>query len=56
MPVVFLVCSLVAIDYGALGDKTIGYVLALLVATQFVGWGEEGMFRGIGVTTLRPTA
>ena len=34
-------------------DKTAGYVLALLVATQFVGWGEEGMFRGIGVTTLR---
>ena len=28
-------------------------VLALLVATQMVGWGEEGMFRGIGVTTLR---
>ena len=53
MPVVFLVCSLVAIDYGALGDKTIGYVLVLFVATQVVGWGEEGMFRGIGVTTLR---
>jgi uncharacterized protein len=30
-----------------------GYILALLVGTQFVGWGEEGMFRGIGVTTLR---
>ena len=28
-------------------------MLALLVATQFVGWGEEGMFRGIGVTVLR---
>jgi hypothetical protein len=53
VPVVFLVCSLVAIDYGALGDKTIGYVLVLFVATQVVGWGEEGMFRGIGVTMLR---
>ena len=53
VPVVFLVCSLVAIDYGALGDKTIGYVLVLFIACQFVGWGEEGMFRGIGVTTLR---
>lgn len=53
IPVVFAVCSLLATDYGSLGDKTVGYVLALFVATQFVGWGEEGMFRGIGVTTLR---
>ena len=53
VPIVFLVCSLVAVDYGALGDKTIGYVLLLFLACQFVGWGEEGMFRGIGVTTLR---
>ena len=28
-------------------------MLVLFIATQFVGWGEEGMFRGIGVTTLR---
>ncbi|GEE01635.1 hypothetical protein nbrc107696_22370 [Gordonia spumicola] len=41
------------IDYSALGDKGWGYTLALLIATQFVGWGEEGMFRGIGVTVLR---
>ena len=53
VPVVFLICSVVAIDYGALGDKTVGYVLVLFIATQVVGWGEEGMFRGIGVTTLR---
>src|SRR5690349_22766060 len=26
VPIVFLACSLVAIDYAALGDKTIGYV------------------------------
>ena len=53
VPIVFLVCSLVAIDYGALGDKTIGYVLVLFIACQFVGWGEEGIFRGIGVVALR---
>ena len=53
VPAVFLVCSLLAIDYGALGDKTIVYVLVLFVACQFVGWGEEGMFRGIGVIALR---
>ncbi|MFI5426329.1 type II CAAX prenyl endopeptidase Rce1 family protein [Aeromicrobium sp. UC242_57] len=53
VPVIFLVCSLLAIDYGALGDKTIGYIIALFLACQLVGWGEEGMFRGIGVTALR---
>ena len=53
MPIVFAVCIAAAIDYADLFDKSIGYILALLVATQFVGWGEEGMFRGIGVTTLR---
>jgi len=53
VPVIFAVCALVAIDYAALGEKTVGYVLALFVATQFVGWGEEGMFRGIGVQTFR---
>lgn len=53
VPIIFAVCIGVAIDYGDLADKDLGFVLALLVATQFVGWGEEGMFRGIGVTTLR---
>ncbi|WP_433005720.1 CPBP family glutamic-type intramembrane protease [Kribbella sp. CA-294648] len=53
IPIIFALCSLVAIDYAALGDKTIGYILVLFIATQFVGWGEEGMFRGIGVTALR---
>ncbi len=53
VPVVFLVCSLLAIDYGALGDKSVAYVLVLFVACQLVGWGEEGMFRGIGVIALR---
>ncbi|TCI97654.1 CPBP family intramembrane glutamic endopeptidase [Aeromicrobium sp. IC_218] len=53
VPVVFLLCSLVAVDYGALSEKSVGFVLALFLATQLVGWGEEGMFRGIGVTALR---
>ena len=53
VPIIFAVCIAVAIDYADLFDKNVGYILALLVATQFVGWGEEGMFRGIGVTTLR---
>ncbi|WP_109507719.1 CPBP family intramembrane glutamic endopeptidase [Nocardioides speluncae] len=53
VPIIFAVCIGLAIDYADLADKGLGYILALLVATQFVGWGEEGMFRGIGVTTLR---
>lgn len=53
VPVVLLVAILVGIDYGALAEKGWLFVLVLLVATQFVGWGEEGMFRGIGVTVLR---
>lgn len=53
VPVIFLACILIAVDYGALSEKTAGYVVVLLLATQLVGWGEEGMFRGLGVTTLR---
>lgn len=53
VPIVFAICIGITIDYADLFDKNLGYILALLVATQFIGWGEEGMFRGIGVTTLR---
>lgn len=53
VPIVFAVCIAIAIDYADLFDKDLGFVLALFVACQFVGWGEEGMFRGIGVTALR---
>lgn len=53
VPVIFLVGIVLGIDYGALADRGLVFTLALLVATQLVGWGEEGMFRGIGVTALR---
>src|SRR5207344_497721 len=53
VPIVFVVGILLAIDYSGLGAKGFGYVLALVVGTQLVGWGEEGMFRGLGVTVLR---
>ncbi len=53
VPIVLLVAILLGIDYSALADQGWLFVIALLIATQFVGWGEEGMFRGIGVTMLR---
>ncbi|WP_280182445.1 CPBP family intramembrane glutamic endopeptidase [Nocardia cyriacigeorgica] len=53
VPAVLVVVILLGIDYGALADKGWLFVLTLLIATQFVGWGEEGMFRGLGVTMLR---
>ncbi|MFD5176513.1 type II CAAX prenyl endopeptidase Rce1 family protein [Nocardia sp. NPDC058379] len=53
VPIVFIVAIVFGINYSALADKGFLYVLVLLIATQFVGWGEEGMFRGIGVLVLR---
>lgn len=53
VPLVFILAIVVGIDYGALADRGLGFVLLLLLTTQLVGWGEEGMFRGIGVEVLR---
>lgn len=53
VPIVFIVAIAGGISYSALAEKGWLYVLVLLLATQFVGWGEEGMFRGIGVVMLR---
>lgn len=53
VPIAFIVTILVVTNYGQLADNGIAFTLILLLTTQFVGWGEEGMFRGLGVTTLR---
>jgi hypothetical protein len=53
VPATFVVAIVLGIDYGSLADHGIGFTLALLVAAMFVGFGEEGMFRAIGVNTLR---
>jgi uncharacterized protein len=53
VPAVLLIAILLGINYSALSEKGWLFVVCLLIATQFVGWGEEGMFRGIGVTVLR---
>ena len=51
--ITLIVAIVLAIDNSTLGKTSVGVVLTLLIATQFVGWGEEGMFRGISVVTLR---
>ncbi|MGW4480390.1 CPBP family intramembrane glutamic endopeptidase [Rhodococcus triatomae] len=53
VPAILFVAILLGINYSALSEKGWLFIVCLLVATQFVGWGEEGMFRGIGVTVLR---
>jgi CAAX protease family protein len=41
------------IDYADLADKGIGFVVLLLLGALCVGFAEEGIFRGIGVTAFR---
>ena len=53
LPVLFIAAILVTTSYSNLADRGLGFTVALLIACQVVGWGEEGMFRGLGVVTLR---
>ena len=53
VPIIFSLAILAGIDYADLADKGLGFVVLLLVAALCVGFAEEGMFRGIGVTAFR---
>ena len=53
VPIAFAIAIALGIDYADLADKGVGFTLLLLLAALCVGFGEEGMFRGIGVTTFR---
>lgn len=53
VPVIFLLAILAGTNYGGLADRGTGFTLTLLGACLLVGFGEEGMFRAIGVTSLR---
>lgn len=50
---IMIVVALIAINYGRLGDQTVGLVLTLILMTACVGFTEELMFRGIGVNVFR---
>jgi uncharacterized protein len=53
IPVILAISVVAAINYDGLGHKGTGFVVLLVLGTQMVGFAEEGMFRGIGVTTFR---
>jgi membrane protease YdiL (CAAX protease family) len=53
VPIVFGLAVVVGIDYADLADKGFGFVVLLLLGALCVGFAEEGMFRGIGVTAFR---
>ncbi|ARU51567.1 membrane protease YdiL (CAAX protease family) [Cellulosimicrobium cellulans] len=53
VPVVMVVSILLVTNYGGLASKGAAFTLLLLLSCLFVGFGEELMFRGLGVTVFR---
>jgi membrane protease YdiL (CAAX protease family) len=53
VPITMLVAAVVGINYPHLADQAVGLVLCLVLLGVFVGFGEELMFRGIGVVAFR---
>ena len=53
LPVIFAVAIIAGINYGGLADRGGSFTILLVIAALCVGFGEEGMFRCIGVTSLR---
>ncbi|OLF07774.1 hypothetical protein BLA60_25965 [Actinophytocola xinjiangensis] len=53
VPVVQLVAVVAVTNYGGLAERGLGLTALLLVSTLAVGFTEELMFRGLGVTVFR---
>jgi uncharacterized protein len=53
VPIVLVLSILAAINYAGLAEKPVGFIIVLLAGALCVGFAEEGMFRGIGVTVFR---
>lgn len=53
VPIIQLVTIALMCNYGGLADRGLAFTALLLVSALFVGFGEELMFRGIGVTVFR---
>lgn len=52
-PAIVLICALIVTNYTGLGEKGIVFALLLFISTMMIGFGEELVFRGIGVTAFR---
>ena len=53
VPVLMVLSILVVTDYSALASKGAAFTVLLVLTVLCVGFAEEMMFRGIGVTVLR---
>jgi uncharacterized protein len=53
LPIIMAVTIVAGVNYGGLADQGLGFTVLLLLTTMCVGFAEEGMFRGIAVTTFR---
>ncbi len=53
IPIIMVVTIVGGINYGGLSDVGMAVAAPLLLGTLMVGFAEEGLFRGIGVTTFR---
>ncbi|KXK63695.1 hypothetical protein AWW66_01665 [Micromonospora rosaria] len=53
VPIVMVASILLVTNYGGLASKGGTYTLLLLFSTMLIGFSEELMFRGVGVTTFR---
>jgi hypothetical protein len=53
LPMTMVITVLAGTNYAGLADKGAGFAALLLLTTLAVGFAEEGMFRGLGVTSFR---
>lgn len=53
VPIIQLAAIAAATNYGGLADRGAVFTLLLLFSTLLVGFAEELLFRGVGITALR---
>lgn len=53
IPLIILVTVLIVMNYSGLASMGLAFALMLLVATFMIGFGEELLFRGIGLESFR---
>jgi uncharacterized protein len=53
LPIIMLITIVAGTNWAGLADRGLTFALALLGTSLMVGFAEEGMFRGIAVTTFR---